>query len=123
MELTREEIEQMPAGREMDKLIAELVLKIPVKEICLYGTCDWYARREDRPWEQLLSYSNTMGDAWQMEGEVLHDFELIAEEGQYSVGCTTPEYGMHWANGETGPLAIARLALLSTLFPSGPAHE
>ncbi|SDY98057.1 BC1872 family protein [Hymenobacter psychrophilus] len=127
--MTREEIEQMPAGREMDGLIAHMVIGAQTQVI----ESDWrydsqhMERRPDRPWEHMPYYSTEIGAAWDVVERLdktaqLCDVTRINGGATYLHHCevwNTSGEPYHRATADTAPLAICRAALLATL-PTTP---
>lgn len=128
--MTKEDILEMEAGRELDALVAERVMGPPWD----VGT-SWRVR--DGRWERLDSqgrvdhvrplptYSTAIGAAWTVVERValmnvrpdrgashaIYGFGLECEgRKQWKAA-----FGIHSAPAATAPLAIARAALLTTL--------
>jgi hypothetical protein len=104
--MTREEILNMPAGREMDALIAERVFKTTEDD-------DWGS-------DGLLSFSTDIAAAWQVVEKLKPNYPLL---DMYCIGDWASSFGDgEWGYGyaETAPLAICRAALIAT---QGPRHE
>jgi hypothetical protein len=105
-QFTRNEIANMPAGREMDALIAECVTKIT--------TCPYHG---DFVADTIPHYSTDWGAAGLLAenvSKITDRFELI-KRGNSSP--TTYLCYLDWnvpvAQAETGPLAISRAALVA----------
>ena len=116
-------IDTMPAGREMDALVAEKVMGMKVSK---KGGLRW---RVNRRTELLSKYSTSISAAWEvveklkdamstigMAGTFNMEFDL--ESGQWEVGYTDLDYdkGWCWEDGwpvmaDTAPLAICRASL------------
>lgn len=107
-ELTVEAIESMPAGREMDRLVAETVMGQvwdggnPIKNY-------------DGRWPWPPPYSTDIAAAWEV-AEWLRkwygQFSLVAGLQWH---CMHEEMKPDWGSGETMPLAVCRAALLTVL--------
>lgn len=61
--MTHQEIEQMPAGRELDGIVAQKIFCSQIYKG--YYPEDHMERREDRPWEQMPYYSDDIAAAMQ----------------------------------------------------------
>ncbi len=132
-ELTREMILAMPAGREMDALVAERAMKIKVRFIPPFA--GWTANTLDYCYDQSIpeigimkhggpipKFSTEIAAAWQV-------VEKLQAMGHWVVINTTCDIGLYdievRRNGrsslaevvifEPAPLAICRAALLATL--------
>lgn len=125
--MTRERIEQMPAGREIDMRIAEM----------LHGSyhdwqsCEWclseergYAKGETASNVHGQRYSTDIAAAWQV-------IEKMRNEGWFfDIGdeVETPEIyvrfhrqdGASLVIADTAPLAICRAALIATMEAECP---
>jgi len=99
--MTKDEIMNMPAGREMDTLIAKSI----------FGNV-----KKSWDWEFTLpSYSTDISAAWRVvekmsDGETPNDVEL-----RTSVRGWRCDFFKGYANAETAPLAICRAALLAVM--------
>jgi len=102
--MTRNEILNMPAGREMDALIAKEVFGLDVKH-------DWH-------WQHTTqAYTTEIGAAWKVVDKLVR-FSITIESFPKGVLCrffgagqTTAGDAVGWA--DTAPLAICRAALLA----------
>ena len=99
--MTREEILNMPAGREMDSLIAKFVMKV------------------DSP-HDVYKFSTDIADAW----EVVKKLELFSKYCFYGSDADELWTVHSWKYGKphftgiesrTAPLAICRAALLAVM--------
>ena len=120
--MTREEILRMPAGREMDVLVAKKIMGckavmnrhgFPFCE-CAEHQHSGYSE-EDDAFPLLLCYSDEISAAWFVverltDSESLNDCEL-----RTSIRGWRCDFGGEYVNAETAPLAICRAALLTTL--------
>jgi hypothetical protein len=140
MNLTREQILAMPAGREMDALVAERVMEIRVYWHHYYLTgdgkltkCGPFLNGQDSCESvnrKVAGYSTDISAAWRVvekmrdalgHWELAHHIDdprkCYAEFG----GEYEPYDGWHTCKGcalaDTAPLAICRAALLATLEP------
>jgi hypothetical protein len=108
------------AGRELDALVAEKVMKLHLAEWADEG--DWWVTSdphnpagnyEDQAtfWTQLPCYSTDIGAAWGVvespacEGG--HKFQLVQEHGVWTAVIS----GIAEADADTAPLAICLAAL------------
>lgn len=120
MNLTRLQIENMPAYPGMDALISEHIIGARV----MPAGQDFYERREDRSWEDMPHYSLDIAAAW----EVFERFNWWLEKGDgwYAVytteevnkaTCPDGQFSLDscLASAESAPLAICRAALLTLL--------
>lgn len=106
--MTRDEILNMPAGREMDALIEHHIFG---RTLCAQNEASYIRRLNG--YEDLRrhkTYSTKMGEAWEvvrkfpdvhMEHSEKNDFAMIGDNFDTAVTC------------ETMPLAICRAALLA----------
>lgn len=122
MELTRQQIEQMPAGTELDNLIHERVMRLKLSR---YVGQDWKYTE--------ACYSIDMADAWQVVEQMQADgwghSHRVHSAAAQSPGCqwTFMQSGQGpasvcTAEADTPALAICRAALL-VFSPTLPAHE
>lgn len=135
--MNREVILNMPAGREMDALVAEKVMEFtrPKFENCEIPECpvedfdyfhppkileEWrnnYHWREKNGacWDLPFSYSTKISDAW----DVFEKSNLVAIEKTmcgYAVADAYDEQGnILICESNTAPLAICRAALLAVM--------
>lgn len=146
MTLTRSQIEQMPAGREMDALVAEHVMGWKWRRSnvtgcrCIYPEgCypEWMDKPADMTeplvadWEHgrfLLSWSKRIEYAWGVIEKLDADGWWPSVDSVAPGDCRVDFYNHHraargeisgWDNvsAETAPLAICRAALLTQLKP------
>lgn len=127
MKLTRDEILNMPAGREMDALIAERVMGHEVnRQAQLFAHGLYYADMSEGI-VRLQDYSTNMGAAWDVVEKLENGDEilqiglrrsravnqwncwLIGKMDQYPCAPASDVYE------DTAPLAICRAALLATM--------
>ena len=130
-------IDQMPAGREMDSLVAERVMRIAVfsKQ---YSPSIQIPCPDNKPgcmvahFKPVPHYSTDIADAWEVvekitskqcgDADDFYVFEIIKRYQQWSVYIhhplwngryneLSPIYEMHEAVADTAPLAICRAAL------------
>lgn len=116
MNLTREEIMHMPAGREMDALIATQVFGHEVKRDTVLTTFVPF-RVDTVEWSEgfttLAHYSTDIEAAWEVIEELTrdhYDFDVWSETD--SIWCEIFKGVSATANAKTAPLAICRAALL-----------
>lgn len=126
--MTDNEIDAMPAGREMDALVAEYVMGSPCPPMPVDGP-DWGSQASQvEIWhENLPHYSTDIAAAWQVVKKFNNKLTI---QGPNSIdlneGFSYPDYweiGFHeksWSNkfrgvAETAPLAICRAALKAVL--------
>jgi hypothetical protein len=98
--MTREEILNMPAGREMDALIAEKVIDpdwVKLKNLCPH-------------------YSTDIAAAWELV-EKMKYFTLYRGDGYWE--CEYSGQYLESIDAETAPLAICRAALLAVIESDG----
>lgn len=115
--MTRDEILNMPAGREMDALIAERVMGRDV----LLGS-DWYF---PSPYgfgghKSVPHYSTDIGNAWEVVDEMQAARNYWAYTGSLSSYCYAMFAGHqsqheYRAEADKMPLAICRAALLAVM--------
>ncbi len=119
--MTREEILNMPAGREMDALIAEKVMGFT--QVRLFR--DVWTGCLDGQRKVIPHYSKDISDAcevikemhrnkyqYTLRGYFMGDEQHIATFDNQDWADKNPLYKAH---GATAPLAICRAALLTTL--------
>jgi len=139
--MTRDEILNMEAGREMDALIAEKVMGIELRHISDYTVtfsyyengewmqyggckcCGHAARPKEYCFRAALHYSESVSAAFNVVEKLKTSFHTFSLE--YSIefphwNCVIiVEYedDSKWysCNGDTAPLAICRAALLATM--------
>jgi len=116
MNMTRDEIENMSSGREMDALIAERVLGLKVDyEFEGFGglrvpsLVDKYDE-----WGYLPDYSTDISAVWQVI-EKLKEHKPLLNYDPYSKKWYMCFNGAPFYSAETAPLAICRAALLTRL--------
>ena len=127
MTLTREAILAMPAGREMDALIAELVMGWRVEHEPYQFLDGEAGTGYDDPGD--FQPSTDIAAAWEVV-ERLNLLDLYALKRSNEYDSQTAGYevgepscgdgGRYWdrlAEAETAPLAICRAALLTTITP------
>ena len=105
-------IDTMPAGREMDALVAEKVMgwaDINSNAALVGGLCD-----DKRNWKPLPFYSTDIAAAWEVVEKIKGNYgncrfitEWVPKAKQWS--CGGDGYDCGW--GKTAPLAICRAAL------------
>ena len=96
--MNQDEILNMPAGIEMDALVATKIMGIDVKH-------DWHWKHTTK------NYSDDMNAAWEVLAKLnLTDFCIEKVGEHYCVNLTIES-----ACGETAPLAICRAALLAVV--------
>jgi hypothetical protein len=122
--VTREDIEKMEAGRELDFLVAVNVMNLCVLDTlqsygdgCVMsdkGMDEWFKHSEygkiADP-DSLEPYSANISAAWEVM-EKFDRYEIGLWEGKVSAALGTPGY---YAHGETAQLAICRAALLAVM--------
>lgn len=139
--MTREEILNMPAGKEMDALITEKIMGLvwdetrcrvcgwPLaddpKDGCILSDCSMRPLPKTRADEPAI-YSTDLGAAWKLNDHLkqqgwrfyMRDFDGV----MYGKSCAAefqkgdaagPSTG--WVEAETAPLAICRAALLAVM--------
>lgn len=129
--MTREEILNMPAGKEMDALIAEKFFEItnPDPTKCPYcGFEMWVGGAGNRSrcsicgewrYSAYKEYSTDITEAWEVVNKtslfnvcVLYGSD---SDQRWVIIITKPEFGEAEIIAETAPLAICRAALLATI--------
>ena len=116
--MTRDEILNMQAGKQMRELVATRVMGWVIV---------WPASFDDRPkeyWQDLHTKEARSVEAWHPD-ENMVDAWLIVNTIMYDTknDCNMASYGGHWrcifsrgnASAETAPLAICRAALLAVM--------
>lgn len=121
--ITRNEILEMPAGRQMDAFVSELVFGCkPVKSKTGALLCECKDARHGRYlcFQNvcvLHNFSHNMSDAWKVVEKLTDDYEMtITRTKGYKVGCLLVVGASEdWilSEAETAPLAICRAALLA----------
>ena len=123
--MNKDEIFNMPAGEQIDKLIAIKVLGYPELDLedapCPYcgnimrfcGSRSWCSLCSEWRHSAYKKYSDEISSAWEIvekltDGETPNDCEL-----RTSVRGWRCDLYKGYANAETAPLAICRAALLS----------
>ena len=116
--LTRDSVLSMPAGREMDVLVAELVMGWLVKDGCYYSNGVVTPWMTPEHWGDYQGFrpSEDIAAAWEV-------VEKLWETHNYAVeGCNGSQFALFQSkdksfscHGLTAPLAICRAALLTTL--------
>jgi len=96
-------IDEMPAGREMDSLIAEKVLD------CWVPNSELIINKRDRQTYEMPHYSTDIAAAWEVVEKIGGGHTVIRyRDGSYRC---IHERTMDAASAETAPLAICRAAL------------
>jgi len=99
--MTRDEILNMPAGREMDALVSKKIFGIPKSEI----------------WLNVFQPSTSIASAWKVVEKYL--FQIHRGASGYLCVLMTPEeiegQDVFEASADTAPLAICRAALLAVM--------
>ena len=124
--MTRDEILNMPAGREMDALVAEKVMTLNVwqhekrvKQLAFRGN----RSREvlgtvieiiagDR---MLQNYSTDIAAAWQVVEKTKNDYDITRVGGKWHAWLFAIDEVLTEAYADTAPLAICRAALLAVM--------
>lgn len=115
--MTREELEQMPAGREMDALIAERVMDyklIDGPESLEVGKMMYYTP------DQIPAFSTNIGAAWLVAEKMNRDYFTLEIHSSVLSGAGVRFWGpnsgpTYSATAETVPLAICRAALIAVM--------
>jgi hypothetical protein len=131
---TREGILEMPAGRELDALVAEKVMGWELRQCERHKTePDGYACGLCWGWDQFPAYSTDIDTAWQVVEKMQEDGDVFIEwwqDGEWFVSWKPliirnrdgSRVGAKCDGQTTGkpsaPLAICRAALLATLEKS-----
>lgn len=111
--MTRQEIEQLPAGREMDHAVLTK----------LGWECHFDSEKDDRVrykrdnavlWSGPFEPSTSPAAALAVV-EFLDDVTIIREEAQYSVGVVISAEKQAWVNAKRAPVAICRAFLIASL--------
>ena len=133
--MTQQQIEQLPAGRELDALIAEKVMgwreQIAAKGpyVMHQGQPIWLGGHKDMPMS-CAHFSTELAAAKQVQAKLFadgYDVQIwqnhdpaanskmflvqASKNAYYSLAAPEPI----WADGETEALALAHVALLTTL--------
>jgi ABA sandwich protein len=115
--MTNDEILNMPAGREMDALIAEKVMGHEVKrDVVMWREGNASLEPYSEGFTVLAHYSTDIGAAWEVvekiqTGELrLHEHKLLRT--YYLAEFHEPGGSTFMVRAETAPLAICRAALL-----------
>ena len=111
--MTREEILNMPAGREMDALIAENVFNVFVHR--LNGSAFSVSMLNEIP-----HYSTDISAAWEVVEKLHKENDIFDVWHEKDTGfdwwCEVVNNGDGWnVNAKTAPLAICRAALLAVM--------
>lgn len=124
MELTREQIKKMEAGREMDQLIYDQIFRKAYFEHYTHMVPDGF------DFLNIPNYSTDISSAWDVVEKLIEDnFDLEGVEKmhrlEYRKWVCEFGYGKNYQHQDTGwkafatadtaPLAICRAALLTTL--------
>lgn len=134
---TREEILNMPAGREMDALIATKVMGWKVDDLTATSPTGSSNSRIPHGDEWLEYYSTDMTTAWLVVEKLMHDGFIWKSNGNEA--CGNLIYSFSFAKNDDGyedyfqtydsgitennlPLAICRAALLAVQSAS-PTHD
>ena len=110
--MTRDEILNMPAGREMDALVAKNVMKL---EFPVYEFDGYKHQYKPKP------YSTNIAAAWEVVDKInsqesLYNFELSKDDKSWMCEWWSKETQEPiWATADTAPLAICRAALLAVM--------
>ncbi len=110
--MNQEEILNMPAGREMDKLIAEEVFHL--EKTNMDG---WYW--QDGMYDELPYYSIDISDAWKLVEKLCSEngcdvMKVCKRDPELLRGEWSCNFGLGFESfGETAPHAICRAALLA----------
>lgn len=126
--MTRDEIRAMPAGIEMDAVIAVKIMGFPIIELenspCPYCGDDdmWHGRNRSRCtdcnrwiYSPYKNYSDDIADAWEVL-EVLGEKEAaLSYRGVFWFCNFGNQDNYEYSQAETAPLAISRAALLAVL--------
>lgn len=132
--MTRDEILNMPAGREMDELIATKWMLLPVREMrgapCPYcrsdmrftGTRSWCSDCREWRHSPYKNYSYEIESAWEVVEKLCNetgcDVVKVCKRDPELYGEWSCNFGRGFeAFGETAPLAICRAALLAVMEP------
>jgi hypothetical protein len=117
--MTREEILNIPAGREMDKLIAERITKLKGIKWSSYCPIDWiYHHAGGLGWSVIPFYSTNISAAWQVV-EKLNEKWSVRVISYYQSDCLANIWDVknfdksYMARADTVPLALCRAALLA----------
>jgi hypothetical protein len=117
MDLTRDEILEMEAGEEIDKLVAEKVMGWYVSS---YGLVD----REHKPGDVFLgdvcecwSPSFSISAAWEVVNKLKEQSDIVdVWHESWEWHCDIGSYGdCQTVKADTAPLAICRAALLAVI--------
>ncbi len=122
--MTEQEIDNMPAGREMDALIAEKVMMFPMAAIPHALTKDKRViDKGDHAWLECKCYSTDIAAAWEVVEKLMPSCEQGNPEINRGFDGKKPAWHVYFdggdrghAIGETISLAICRAALLATIL-------
>lgn len=116
--MTRDEIMNIPAGRDMDKLIAEKIMALTgIRWSTSYPT-DWiysngeYVVGKNLGWDALPRYSTDISAAWEVVEKLRHR-GLFQINVWHNDMCQVNLSNCDAVVSETAPLAICRAALLA----------
>lgn len=111
--MTRDEILNMPAGRELDALIAEKVMGLKVDyefDEVLEPRVPFLVDKYDE-WGYLPNYSTDIAAAWQVVERFESHCTMNNVHGIWE--CYLPDFAI--GKDKTAPLAICRAALLAVM--------
>jgi hypothetical protein len=129
MNLSREQIENEPAGKQLDAWIAEHVFGLAVAEapdLLQFGNNKFievvghWMIGEPAPeeWQSIYSYSTDLIESWKVV-ETFKGWSIMkVNNGGFASVVVNPDIMKEWAaigRADTVPLAICRAALLSKL--------
>jgi hypothetical protein len=120
--MTRDEILALPAGLELNELVAEHVLGWRRREGVVFSNESRWQPPDSVGWDWLPDYSGDIAAAWQVVekltgGMVQFRLERTASGRTYAkfVDCTWPACLVGGASATAAPHAICKAALLAVL--------
>jgi hypothetical protein len=130
--MTEDDIRKMDAGREMDALVAEIVMELELSEIDGYYRttvtltrypAPGFTRFDTEPWnKEIPEYSTDIAAAWEVvkkmqspPDEYFFGIKMTPAIPHKGKPCWHVELGGIFAYAETAPLAICRAALLAVI--------
>ena len=113
--MDRATIEQMPAGRELDTLVAEKVLRWKRQERGRSSSLPWpHWISDGTTYLELPRFSEDVGDAWEIVRELIKrglHVSLDSDGSGWTADFTPNPLVTFFTCADTAPLAICRAAL------------
>jgi hypothetical protein len=121
--MTRDEILNMPAGKEMDALIAEKVMGWHRHGSSWHDDAGYCAYNEQETWEPHFEPSRKIEDAWEVVEKLCNEtgcdvVKVCKRDPELLRGEWSCNFGRGFeAFGDTATLAICRAALMAVMEP------